>query len=109
MLSAFLLGVVLTTFESIFGMPRKELYFLAFWPCVFALYDFICFWRIGKKCGTYLKVIAMANLIYCCMTMALVVHHFQTLTILGLTYFFLELVIVMILVFVELKVAANLT
>jgi hypothetical protein len=40
LLSAFLLGVVLASAETTFGMPSKTLYFLATLACLFALYSF---------------------------------------------------------------------
>ena len=105
LLSAFLLGVILTRFESIFGMPRKALYVLSFLPCLFAVYDFICYSQIAKKWRLYLKVIAIANLVYCCISIGFVFLHFQQLTYLGFLYFFFELAIVIILAYIELKTA----
>jgi len=109
LLSAFLLGVILTRFESTFGMPRKSLYFLSFLPIIFAIYDFSCYLRIRKYWKSFLKIIAIARGIYCCISIGFVIHHFQELTNLGFIYFLLEFTIVIILASVELKTAARLT
>ncbi|MEO9802685.1 MAG: hypothetical protein ABJF04_05520 [Reichenbachiella sp.] len=109
LLSAFLLGVILTRFESTFGMPKKTLYILAFLPCIIVLYDLSCYFGLSKNWIPYLKTIAIANLIYACISLGMVLHHYQQLTALGLTYFLLELVIVVALASIELKVAATLT
>ena len=106
-LSAFLLGVVLTKFESTFGMPSKVLYFLCVLPCLFAIYDFSSYLRVTRNLSSFLKAIAIANLVYCSITVCLLISHFPKLTTLGFIYFFLELVIVVILAGIELRTAAS--
>lgn len=105
LLSAFLLGVILVRFESTFGMPRQTLYFLAFIPCLFVVYDFIICKIIGENWRPFLKAIAVANLVYCCMSMGLLVHHYSKLTYLGLAYFLIEIIVVLMVAMIELKVA----
>ncbi len=108
LLSAFLLGVVLVKFENIFGMPRNTLYFLAFLPCIFAAYDFYTYLRIRVNQGLYLKIIAIANLAYCFISIGLAFYHRHQLTALGWVYFLFEIAIVIILVIIELKMVAKL-
>ncbi|WMX15982.1 MULTISPECIES: hypothetical protein [unclassified Aureispira] len=105
LLSAFLLGVVLVRFEPIVGMPVSTLYLLAFLPCLFALYDLICYLKVKKQVLLFLKGIATANLLYCILSTCLVVHHYAQLTALGLVYFIMELIIVLILVILQFKTA----
>lgn len=107
LLSAFCLGVILTRFESFFGMPKNVLYFLAFLPCVFALYDFFCYKMVKDNWRPFLKVIAIANLLYCLLSIGFLIHDFQKLTILGIIYFVLELIIVIFIAYIELKVATK--
>lgn len=107
LLSAFLLGVVLVRFEPVFGMPRETLYFLAFLPCIFAVYDIYCYLRITKNQELFLKFIAAANLVYCVVSTGLVLQHYQRLTNLGLAYFVLEIIVVIVLAMVELKTASG--
>lgn len=102
LLSAFLLGIILTRFESIFGMPRQTLYILAFIPCLFAVYDFSCYWLNPENWAPFLKAIGIANLLYCCISIGFVLHHYQQLTALGWAYFILELAIVALLAKFEL-------
>jgi len=85
-LTAFFLGVVLVTFEDKFGMPQKVLYAKNNWR-------------------PYLKIIAVANLLYCCLTFGLVIFFYSKLTQLGLIYFLLEIFIIINLAIIELKVA----
>ena len=65
LLSVFLLAVVLTRFEPLFGIPRASLFFLAIFPCLFAVYDLNCFIWVGRNPGRYLMIIAIMNFGYC--------------------------------------------
>lgn len=108
LLSAFLLGVLLPRFESLFGMPREALYLLASLPYLFVIYDVICYLSIQTNLAFYLRIIGFANLGYCLISMVFVLHHCQELTNLGLIYFMLELAIVIFLTGIELNTAAKL-
>ena len=68
LLSAILLGIVLIKFETIFGIPKSTLYFLASLPCLFAIYDFYCFFGMNDKLSGSLNRIAIINLFYCCLS-----------------------------------------
>lgn len=103
-LSAFLVGVVLTKFERIFGIPPETLYFLAVIPLFFALYDLYGYQSKNQKIGLLLKGIATLNLIYCLISIGLIIHHFDTITVLGWIYILIEIIIVLILAIIEFKV-----
>jgi hypothetical protein len=105
LLSAFLLGVVLVRYENLFGMPKETLYFLAFLPCLFALYDLVCYLKVRGNELFFLKGIAIANLLYCCLSIISVIHHYALLSTLGFAYFILELMVVFVLVCIQLKTA----
>ncbi len=107
LLSVFLLGVVLVKLESIVGMPKHTLYFLAGIPCVFALYDLVCYKLADKNWRTLLRIIAIGNLVYCFISIGLLIRHFHLLTNLGLIYFILEILVLIILVYLELKYASS--
>lgn len=103
LLSAFLLGIVLVKLEPYFGMPSKELYFLASIAVIFMIYDYICYWKVQENWRPFLKAIAIANLIYCCISIVIVCYSYNQLTHLGLVYFLLEIIIILIIVTIELK------
>ncbi len=108
LVSAFFLGVVLVQLESLFGIPRQTLYFLAFLPCLFAVYDFFCFWRIEQNIGFFIKVIAVINVLYCCLSLGFAFYHADRITVLGWGYILIEILIVLALVAVEWRVAGEL-
>jgi hypothetical protein len=107
MISALLLGVVLTRFETTFGMPQKELHFLSSLACVYAVYSFLNYWRFKGNWRPYMQAIAIANLLYCCLTIGLVIYHRHVLTKFGFIYFFLEVVVIICLIIMELKAVAR--
>ncbi len=109
LITAIFLGLVLARLEPIFGMPPKVLYGLSFIACMFALYSFYCHLQLTKNWRPYLIGIISANLIYCCLTIGLVICYYQKLTNLGLMYFLFEIMVILILVCIELKTVSELT
>lgn len=107
LLSAFLLGYVLVKFESTFGMPPKVLYILASIAGAFAVYSFVCFLGNLSNWRRFMRIIAIVNLLYCCLTLGLVIYLYQELSVLGVIYFVLEIIIIVLLAMVELKTASN--
>ncbi len=99
--TAFLLSTILTRLEEEFGMPRKVLIPLSIVACVYAIYSLGCYFLVNGKWRPFLKIIAVANLIYCCVTTGLVILFCQSLTIWGVVYFTSEIIIITGLVFIE--------
>jgi len=50
-----------------------------------------------------LKVLAIVNIFYCCATIVLVIYFFNVLTVWGLWYFIIELIVVLLLSRIEMK------
>lgn len=107
LLSALLYGVVLANLESVFGMPPKILYGLSFMAGLYAIYSGICYFLNLKNWQPFLKIIALANLFHCHLTIGLVFFHFQKITLLGLLYFVGELILVVSLAIIEWKTASR--
>ncbi len=105
LLTTFLLGIVLARFESVFGMPRQLLYPLAMIAGAFSIYSFVCFLRFAGNWRPYLRLIAFANLTYCCLTIGLVFCCWEKLSVWGISYFFIEVAVVGFLSIIELKTA----
>ena len=108
MVSAVLLGVVLVKWESVFGIPTSTLYVLAAIPCLFAVYDFYCYLKVEKKLGVFLNVIALANLLYCTLSIGLALSHLDTITAFGWAYITGEIVLVTAIALFELTVSKRL-
>ena len=106
-LTAFFLAVILSKFEPIFGMPQTILYCLSIIAFIYAIYSLCCSVFISNKWRPFLLVIAVANTMYCFVTIGAVYANYPDLTKLGLMYFVLELFVICCLVFIELKVISN--
>jgi hypothetical protein len=106
LLSALLL-VFISFYESIFGMPANIVHSLIPIPFIFSLYTLVCHFIQSTRWKILLKIIASANMLYCGLTLYLVYHYFASLTIIGLSYFILETVVILILSIFELKLSRN--
>lgn len=106
-LSAIFLGVVLVQWNSYFGMPVDILKLLAGIALVFALYSLGNYLFLSKKWRPFLIAIAIANTVYCGLTLGLVIYYYKVLTSLGMLYFVLEMMIIVILVSVERRAILN--
>lgn len=105
--SAFMLGFILVRFESRIGVPCETLYFLAAIACIFSIYSIVCFLRKAENWRPYMQIIGTANLLYCCLTIGVMLYSYQKITTLGWVYFGLEMIIVATLAIIELKTAAK--
>ena len=100
-LTAFLLSTILPIWQQEFGMPQRVLLPLSIVAFVYALYSACCYFFVQKRWQLFLKIIAIANLLYCCVTILIVIVFFRDLTILGFTYFVVESIVIASLVYVE--------
>ena len=107
LLSSLLYGMVLSRYESVFGVPQKTVYFLGVLAGLYAVYSFSCYLIKLKDWRLNMKIIAMANLIHCCLTIGIVIFYFYEITLIGILYFFGELIIVVPLALWEMKTAAT--
>ena len=105
--TTILLGLVLTQFETEFGIPKDTLYIMASFPCLFIIYDLIGFLFISASFNKRTKEIAWLNLGYCLLSLIMLVFHRNDLTFLGWIYFVAELAIVLFLANLELNLAKN--
>lgn len=97
-----------------FGMHKTVLYILGFVVVFYALYSLSCYFLLFDKFGkskkkwqSFLKVIIVANSFYCIVMSFLLVQFYQNLTVLGLTYFIFEIMVIVTLVFFEVKIASK--
>ncbi len=102
-MSAFFLGIVFPNFEDILGLPLYILYTLSFLPCAYALYSLSCHFFVTQNKHLFFRGIAIANSIYCCLTIGVMFVFFQQMPFFSILYFVLELVIIIFLVVLEFK------
>ena len=99
--SSIFLGFVLFTFNAYIGMPITVLYLLACIAAIFMLYSWSCYFVPRWQTSRSIQVIGALNLSYSFLTIGLVIFHFNELTLLGISYFVGEIIILWILVSFE--------
>ncbi len=100
--AALLLGVV-NTFENLFRIPANTLYVLASIALLLSACSF-CFYSLAaEKWKQLLKIIIACNILYCCITLAMIYTLSGTITTLGIVYFLIEIGVILTLVIVELQ------
>lgn len=102
-LSALSLGLLLPYFNMYIGMPSNILHFLALPAVVFAVYSLSCYFLKVERWRPFLRAVAIANLLYCCLTIFLMGSNGLTITSLGVGYFFLEIMVILVLAYWELR------
>jgi hypothetical protein len=96
---------VLASFESVFGMPKDILFQLIPVTGLFAVYSFSCYILKPQQWRRFLKGIAVANLLYCCVSLGLIYFFFDKLTWLGVLYFLSEKMVLLALSWFELRLS----
>ncbi|OAV44601.1 hypothetical protein [Lewinella sp. 4G2] len=106
--SIFVTRVVLVHFQAYFGIPLSALYLLATVPVFFVVFDLysVLFPRVDAAWA--LRIIALLNVGYCCLTVAVACWHFTTYTGLAWLYLILEIAIILGLARLEWSVAKQL-
>jgi hypothetical protein len=104
LLTAFNLFAVLRTFSEHVGMPKYVLTFLAVIALFFFIYSTSCYLVLTQNWKPYLKLISIANLLYCLLTIGLVLYYWQTIKAIGLIYFSVEVLVIFTLVYFEYRI-----
>jgi hypothetical protein len=107
LVTAFLLFFVVRQFSEYFGMPAKELTWLAVIALLFCIYSAACFVLVKENPAPFIRFIGFANLLYCTLTIGLLIKYNTTLTVIGTAWFLVEIVIICVLSYVEMKVAGS--
>jgi hypothetical protein len=100
--SALLLVFLIAPLENIFGMPPATAYNLSLPAFGFMVYSLGCYFLNPIAWKPFMRLIALANFLYCCLTFTLVVIDFSLLTKLGVAYFLGEIGIVFAVIGIEL-------
>lgn len=102
-LTVSILFLIQWRFHEYFGMPLAILSLLSFTALTFVICSISFFLFLKENWRIFLKIIITSNLLYCCLTMGLVIYYHSILTIIGLTYFLAEIAVIAGLVYIELQ------
>jgi hypothetical protein len=106
-LTTFFLFVIMRQFNEYFGMPKTVLTYLGGIALCFCVYSTSCFLFLKGQWTLFIRFIGISNLLYCALTIGLLIKYYSLLTQIGLIYFLIEIVIIFVLSYVELNVATK--
>lgn len=104
-LSAFCLMIISRFYSNYFGINPSTLQLLTILPIIFCIYSACCYLLIKRSYKPFILIIAIANFLYCLITLVLMFTLYSELTILGLSYFVIELMIIALIISIEFKVS----
>lgn len=104
LLTASLLFLVVRKYALLFGVPPTWSKMLAGIALALSVYSFCCYFLAGDKWKLLMKIIAVCNMLYCCITLAIILMLTETITTLGIAYFLIEIAVILALVIFELRI-----
>ncbi len=104
-LSAFCLLIISIFYNDFFGIDPSTLQLITILPIIFCIYSASCFIFIKHSYRPFIQIIAIANLLYCLITLVFISYFFTSISILGLSYFILEIIVIAYIVYLEFTVA----
>jgi hypothetical protein len=105
--SAILLVLLLANLESLFGLPKSTVYSLSIPAFALMVYSLSCYLMKPKNWRLLLKVVAIANILYCLLTIATLFWFSDRITIIGLMYFIGEIAIILFIVGLEWEIVSS--
>lgn len=104
-ISAICLLIISRFYSNYIGINPSTLQLLTILPIIFCIYSACCYLLIKRSYKPFILIIAIANFLYCLITLVLMFTLYSELTILGLSYFVLELMIIALIISIEFKVS----
>lgn len=101
--SAFVLGIVLPSFQVWIGLPLPVLIFLSLLALTYSIYSLFNASGIIRYRPIFLKIIIAGNIFYCATTVFLLIVFYAQVRPLGWAYFLGELTIISGLVGIEMR------
>ena len=105
--TGFILFVIMRQLNEYIGMPKIVLTYLSFIAIFFCIYSTACFLFLKERWTPFIRLIGVANLLYCALTVGLLIKYHSLLTIIGTICFLIEIVIICGLSYLELNVATE--
>lgn len=109
LLTAFSLFVIMRAWNDYFGMPEKIPVYLAAIALCYSMYSASCFLWVKGGFPVFIRFIGIANILYCVLTAGLVITYSAQLTNLGKAYLLIEILLIRVLSYVELRVAREIS
>lgn len=89
--TALLLWQLIGRFPHLFGVPLFWIRWLSRIAIVYSAYSLLCYIIRPRFAGKFLKIIAIANIIYCAIILLMIMTNFNSLSALAIAYFIVEI------------------
>lgn len=103
-LTTVFLVVIMIYFNQYFGISKTTFSCLSLFAAFLCIYSTTCFFFLKDNWTFYIRIIGSANLLYCFLTLGLMIFNHDTVTIIGMVYFLVEMALIIGLVYIELSV-----
>lgn len=103
LLTTFLLYFILRNSNEFFGLSKEVFEYLSIIAFTFFVYSISCSFLVKQNWRSFLTIICTFNIFYCLLTFAIMLYHYKTISIFGALYFLLEIFVITLIVFLEIK------
>jgi hypothetical protein len=103
LLTTLLLYFILRNFNDFFGLSKDIFEYLSNIAFAFFLYSISCYFLAKQNWKSLLKIICALNVLYCLLTFGIILYHYENISIFGVIYFLLEILVIALIVFLEIK------
>lgn len=107
LLTTLSLCLIMLNFGSQFGMSLYALSLLTIIATLFCSYSIFCFLFLKESWYIYLTLIGLANLLYGILSCSLMIYFFSTMPAWGIFYFSVEMLLILLLVYIEISIAKD--
>jgi len=88
-----------------FYWPKSGICCLSAIAACLCIYSITCFFFLKTNWTPFIMTISFANLLYCILTMGFLIIYYPLFTIVGVTYFLVEITIIVGFAYIEFNVA----
>ena len=99
--SIFLLFLLIVPNENFFGLSHSIAINLSIPILCLMIFSASCFFLKPTKWKVFMKFVVLGNLAYCLFTTIIILQNFKQLTILGVSYFLIEILVILLIVRIE--------
>lgn len=103
--TALLLMLIAKNFSLQFGISKAVLSLLSYVALLICCYSAICSLFLKNISSPIMVSIAMINTAYCILSIGLMIYLHKQITLIGIIYFFIEIVIISYLIWIEYKIS----
>lgn len=103
LLTTVLLYFILRNFNDFFGLSKDVFECLSLIALIFFIYSSSCYFLVGQNWKSFLKIISIFNILYCVLTLGIIIYYYQSISVFGIIYFLGEIIVIAGIVFLEIK------